>query len=94
MKQRLIMSGFIPALVMLGALQTAQARVNVSLGIGFPGVVYAPPPPVVFARPVPYWPPPVMYSRWGHPAWHGHPGHFGPRRVPPGWRHPHSRRWH
>lgn len=94
MKQRLIHSGFIAALVMLCALHTAQARVNVSLGIGFPGVFYAPPPPVVFARPVHYWPPPVVYSRFGYPVWHGRPHHWGPRHMGPrpGWGHP--RRWH
>lgn len=89
MKHRLIRSGFVCALVLLGALHDAQARVNVSVGIGFPGVFYAPPPPLVVARPVHVWPPPVVYSRWGYPVWHGHPRHMGPR---PGWGHP--RRWH
>lgn len=91
MNQRLIRSGFIPALVMPGALHTAQARVNVHLGIGIPGMVFAPPPPVIVARPVHYWPPPVMYSRFGYPVWVGGPRPMGPRHVHPAWRH---RRWH
>ncbi len=93
MKHRLLRSGFIPALVMLAAMQAAQARVNVHLGIGFPGVFYAPPPPLIVARPVHYWPPPVMYSRFD-PRWHPHPRFVGPRHAPhPGWRGS-PRRWH
>jgi len=88
MKQRLVRSGCILALAMLGAVPAAQARVNVHVGIGFPGVMFAPPPPLVVAHPSPFWAPPVMYSRHAFPAWH-HPHHFGPRRGPP----PRHHRW-
>lgn len=93
MRPRLIRAGCVFA-ALIALCAGAQARVNVHVGIGFPGVVYAPPPPVVFARPAPFWPPPVMYSRFGYPVWHGDPRFMGPRHAPhPGWRrHPH-RRW-
>jgi hypothetical protein len=87
MKQRLMRSGFILALVMLGALHNAQARVHVNVGIGFPGVFYAPPPPLVVARPAAFWAPPVVYARHGFVGWHSPPPHhFGPRRHPHHWR--------
>lgn len=60
----------------------ARTRVNVNVGIGIPGVVYAPPPPVmILPPPRMYWPPPVVYSRYYRPGW-GHPRFHGPRRAP------------
>lgn len=89
MNQRVLRSALLPALVVLCAMHTAQARVNVHVGIGVPGVFYAPPPPVVFMRPAPFWPPPVVYSRYGFSPWHRPPRFVGPRHAPhPGWRHP------
>ena len=65
-------------LALLGAPRLASAGVGVSIGIGlpFPGVVYAPPPPVVYGPPVAYGPPPVVY---GAPLAYG--GFYGSRRV-------------
>jgi hypothetical protein len=79
---------FIPALAALCVAQSAQARVNVNVGvgIGFPGVFYAPPPPVVFMHPAPMWPPPIVYSRYGFSPWHQPPRFHGPRHMRhPGW---------
>ena len=80
MTQRLMRSAFILALAMLGAAPDAQARVNMHVGIGFPGAMFAPPPPVIVAQPAAFWAPPLVYSRHGFGGWH-HPRHFGPRHV-------------
>jgi hypothetical protein len=44
----------------------ASAHVSVGIGFGFPGVVYAPPPPPVYYAPPP--PPPVYYAPPPPPA--------------------------
>jgi len=88
MKPCVVKFAFVPALAVLCAMQTAQARVNVNLGVGFgiPGAFYAPPPPVFFVHSGPMWPPPVMYSRHGFSPWHHPPRFAGPRHVRhPGW---------
>lgn len=56
----------------LGAAVPAEARTFVSVGIGLPGVYYAPPPPVYYAPPPP---PPVYYAP--APVYYGYgPGHY------------------
>jgi hypothetical protein len=53
----------------LGAAVPAEARTFVSVGIGLPGVYYAP-PPVYYAPPPPppvyYAPSPVYYGGYGY----------------------------
>jgi len=56
----------------LGAAAPAEARTFVSVGIGLPGVYYAPPPPVYYAPPPP---PPVYYAP--APVYYG-PGYYHP----------------
>jgi hypothetical protein len=79
MKRRLAavsLSGAL-AVVALAASPAANARVDLSINLGLPGVAVAPPPPVVYAPPGNYGPPPpVVYN-----------GYYGP-----GWNHPHYRR--
>lgn len=91
MVRRVAVLAFLALLGTAPLAQDAQARtrVNVNLGFGMPGVIYAAPPPVMFLPPPRmYWPPPVVYTRF-----HRHPGprFHGPRRGP----HPrmHRGRW-
>jgi len=56
----------------LGAAMPAEARTYVSVGVGLPGVYYAPPPPVYYAPPPP---PPVVYAP--APVYYG-PGYYHP----------------
>jgi len=70
------------AVALLLAPRIASAGVDVSIGIGlpFPGVIVAPPPPVVVRPPVVVAPPPVVVG----------PADYGPSYVrvyPPGKRH-------
>jgi len=76
MKRILIIS--LLGLATLGLSPVANAHVNVSIGIGLPGIVVG--PPVVYAPAQPYYaPPPVVYggggSYYGRPGWHAPPDH-------------------
>ena len=50
----------IAALSVLAAVQGAEARTDVNVVIGLPGLVAASPPPVVYVAPGPYGAPPVV----------------------------------
>ncbi|TKC83484.1 hypothetical protein FAZ69_23645 [Trinickia terrae] len=75
----------------LAASTAASAHVDVAIGVGLPGAVYAPPQPVYVAPPpVAYAPAPVAVSYGGYDGWRARerPEHEWRRRE---WR---EHEWH
>jgi hypothetical protein len=102
-KMRKLLVSIVLGLALIAAPRIAMAHVGVSIGIGLPFPVLAPPvayaPPVVYAPPVAYGPPPVVYGGYyGPPVVYGRA--YGPWPVYaryPGryWhRHYHGRPYH
>jgi hypothetical protein len=91
-----LMVTVVAMLALMCAPRVASAGVGVSIGIGlpFPGIVVAPPPPVVYAPPVAYAPP--VYAPYAPPVFYRR---YWPRRVVVrpypvrGWYHGHYRRY-
>jgi len=90
MKRLLIAS--LLGLAALSLSPAASAHVDVSIGLGLPGIVVG--PPVVYAPAQPYYaPPPVVYGGggyYGRPGWHGHDDHRDHGHD----NHGHDQNWH
>ena len=67
----------------LAASLGVEARTDVNVSIGLPGLAVAPPPPVVYMPPGYYTPPPpVVYNGYYGPGWN-RPYYHHPYRRPP-----------